>query len=51
MGGREEVLMSRLRSNMQFSNSRLSHFKLRPAQSALKGNRVKTSYKKKSRYV
>uniref|UniRef100_A0A3P8WNU9 Rho-GAP domain-containing protein n=1 Tax=Cynoglossus semilaevis TaxID=244447 RepID=A0A3P8WNU9_CYNSE len=49
MGGREEVLMSRLRSNMQFSNSRLSHFKLRPAQSALKGNRVKTSYKKKSR--
>nr|XP_043872962.1 rho GTPase-activating protein 40 isoform X2 [Solea senegalensis] len=50
MGGREEVEVSTLRSNMQFPRSRLSRFRLRPSLSPLGGKRKKSSsYKKKSR--
>ncbi|XP_039972369.1 rho GTPase-activating protein 40 [Xiphias gladius] len=50
MGGREEVEVSRLGSNMQFPQTRLNRFRLRPARSPLRGKRVKPSaHKKKDR--
>ncbi|XP_053301773.1 rho GTPase-activating protein 40 isoform X1 [Pleuronectes platessa] len=47
MGGREEVVVTRLRSSMPFPHTRLSRFRLRPAQSPLGSKRVKPSSSKK----
>ncbi|XP_069390563.1 rho GTPase-activating protein 40 isoform X7 [Paralichthys olivaceus] len=47
MGGREEVVVTRLRSSMQFPHTRLNRFRLRPAQSPLGSKRVKPSSSKK----
>ncbi|XP_029990513.1 rho GTPase-activating protein 40 [Sphaeramia orbicularis] len=50
MGGREEVLVSRFGSTMEFSRSRLNRFRLRPTQSPTRGRHVKPSkHKKKHR--
>lgn len=50
MGGREEVVVPRIRPSMQFPHTRLNRFRLRPARSPLGSKRVKSSSsKKKSR--
>ncbi|XP_069547104.1 rho GTPase-activating protein 40 isoform X3 [Brachyistius frenatus] len=41
MGGREEVVVSRLESNMQFPRTRLNHFRFQPNRSPVKGKRGK----------
>lgn len=51
MGGREEVMVSRLGSNMEFTRARLSRFRFRPVHGAVKGKQTNLSYKKKDRYV
>lgn len=52
MGGREEVVVTRLGSDMQSPRTRLNRFRFRPAQSPLRGKHVKpSSLKKKARYV
>ncbi|KAL7408310.1 hypothetical protein ABVT39_021285 [Epinephelus coioides] len=47
MGGREEILVGRLGSNMQFPRTRLNRFRLRPTQSPARSKRVKPSSQKK----
>ncbi|XP_061582725.1 rho GTPase-activating protein 40 isoform X1 [Cololabis saira] len=50
MGGREEVVVSRLKSNMQFSRNNFTRLRLRPNQTPVRGRRVKASpHKKKAR--
>eukprot|EP00064_Thunnus_orientalis_P015555 superscaffoldBa00002901_g15609 len=50
MGGREEVVVSRLGTNMQFPRTRLNRFRLRPAQSPARNRHLKPpSHKKKAR--
>ncbi|XP_069003301.1 rho GTPase-activating protein 40 isoform X1 [Embiotoca jacksoni] len=41
MGGREEVVVSRLESNMQFPRTRLNRFRFQPNRSPVKGKRGK----------
>ncbi|KAM7402390.1 hypothetical protein PAMP_017634 [Pampus punctatissimus] len=43
MGGREEVVVSRLGSTMQFPRTRLTRFRLRPAQSPARTTHLKPS--------
>ncbi|KAM4587534.1 rho GTPase-activating protein 40 isoform 3-T3 [Odontesthes bonariensis] len=50
MGGREEVVLSRPETNMQFSHSRWNRFRLLPNQRLQQGKRLKPlPYKKKAR--
>lgn len=52
MGGREEVVVSRLGSAMPFPHTRLSRFRLRPHKSQARSKRAKpSSLKKKARFV
>lgn len=50
MGGREEIMVSRLGSNMEPTH-RLSRFRFRPVHGSTKARQMNFSYKKKSRYV
>ncbi|KAM9758360.1 rho GTPase-activating protein 40 isoform 1-T1 [Menidia menidia] len=49
MGGREEVVFSRLETNMQFSRSKFSRLKLHPKQTPTLGKRVKPFAHRKKR--